>query len=197
VLAGEPDADVSADSPFATLVARYEVSVALQPVLALLYGLHLAGVDGASPADIARICGGWDDALGRGELAQRSIATYRDSRVRLAPTVLRVLDEMPPMTGTLVGTSGVCSLLGPCAIVAAGPLSIVAEACSSSIGGAILAAHDGTDPAELVREARAYGAAAMFRVMASELERIPTDEPIILVVDNDATADQLGIPRLT
>ena len=77
-----------------------------------------------------------------------------------------------------------------------GPLSIVAEACSSSIGGAILAARDGADPTELVREARAYGAAPMLRVRPNDLARVSIDDPIILVVDDDQTADALGIPRL-
>ena len=189
--------ELSAESPFATLVARFDLSAQLQPVLALLYGLHLAGIDGASPAELARFTGTWDEALGRGELAQRGVALYRDSRVVLAPSVQRVLDDLSPATGTLVGIPGICSLLGPCAIVASSPLSITAEACSSSIGGAILAAHDGADPAELAREARAYGAAPMLRVVPADLERVSTDDPIILVVDDDATADALAIPRLT
>lgn len=197
VLAGDADAEVSPDSPFAMLVARFELSPALQPVLALLYGLHLAGIAGASPADVAKLLGSWDEALGLGELAHRGVARYRESRVVLAPSVQRVLDELPPSTGTLVGVPGVCSLIGPCTVVAHGPLPFIAEACSSSIGGAILAAHDGVDPGELVREARAYGAAPMLRVQPSDLARVSTDDPIILVVDDAATADALGVPRLT
>ncbi|NVB80037.1 MAG: hypothetical protein HOV81_16710, partial [Kofleriaceae bacterium] len=124
------------------------------------------------------------------------VALYRESRVVLAPAVQRVLDELPPSTGTLVGIPSICSLIGPCTIVAHGPLAIVAEACSSSIGGAILAAHDGADPTELVREARAFGAAPMLRVHPSDLARVSTDDPIILVVDDDHTAEALGVPRL-
>ncbi|NVB85304.1 MAG: hypothetical protein HOV81_43475, partial [Kofleriaceae bacterium] len=146
VLAGDADAEVSSDSPFAMLVVRFDLSPALQPVLALLYGLHLAGISGASPAEVAKLLGSWDEALGGGELAERGVALYRESRVVLAPAVQRVLDELPPSTGTLVGIPSICSLIGPCTIVAHGPLAIVAEACSSSIGGAILAAHDGADP---------------------------------------------------
>jgi hypothetical protein len=111
--------------------------------------------------------------------------------------VLRVLDERPPLHGELVGIPGVVSLLGPCVIVAAGPLSIIAEACLPSIGGAILAAVDGVDPTALATEARAYGAAPLWRVHPAQLERVPTERPFIIVADDDATADLLGIPRLT
>jgi hypothetical protein len=110
---------------------------------------------------------------------------------------MRALDELVPLTGTIVGTPGVVSLLGLCSIVAAGPVSIIAEACVSSIGGAILAGHDGAVPDELVREARAYAAAPMQRVTVDTLAAIPVDQPFILVVDDDATADRLGLPRLT
>lgn len=191
---GEPPASM----PFGAMVARFELSPQLQPIVALLYGAHLIGQDGVAPADIARVLGGgWDEALGRGELAMRGVAVMRGSRVHLAASVLRALDELAPVTGTLVGSPGNVALLGPCVIVAAGPLPIVAEACVSSIGGAILAAHDVVDPIELLREARAYGAAPMLRVTERVLERIPTDQPYILVVEDDATADGLGIPRLT
>ena len=37
----------------------------------------------------------------------------------------------------------------------------------------------------------------MLRAGRHNLDAIPSDEPIILVVDDDATADGLGIPRLT
>jgi hypothetical protein len=82
-------------------------------------------------------------------------------------------------------------------IVAAGPLAIIAEACLASIGGAILAANADADPQELAAEARPYGAAPMWRVRAEQLVRVPADRPFILVADDDATADQLGVPRLT
>jgi hypothetical protein len=110
----------------------------------------------AAPVAMARVLNGrWDEALGRGELAQRGVITIRDSRVHLAPALLRVLDELPPLTGTLVGAPGPVSLIAPCTVVADGPLTIIAEACLASIGGAILAAHSDVDPNELVREAPA------------------------------------------
>jgi hypothetical protein len=181
--------------PIDALVARYELDASLAPVLALLYGAHLLGETGVAPVDVARHVG-WPEALGRGELAAKAIATFVGSRIQLATVLRRALDEQPPETGTLVGTPGLVSLLGPCTIVAAGPLAIIAEACVSSIGSAILAAHDGVEPAELVAEARAYGAAPMLRVTSASLAQVPVDQPLILVVDNDHTADQLGLPRL-
>ncbi|HTL32770.1 MAG TPA: hypothetical protein VL326_06585, partial [Kofleriaceae bacterium] len=85
-------------------------------------------------------------------------------------------------------------LLGPCVIVSAGPLGIIAEACLSSIGGAILAGDGHPEP--LIDEARAYGAVPMWRLDTRYLALVPSDQPIIIVVDDDATADGLGIPRL-
>jgi hypothetical protein len=37
----------------------------------------------------------------------------------------------------------------------------------------------------------------MWRVDAEQLGRVPADQPFILVAADDATADQLGVPRLT
>lgn len=197
--------------PIDLLVARYELSPSLAPALALLYGAHLLGESGVAPIDLARVAG-WPEALGRGELAEKRAAVYGDarSRIRLATPAQRVLDELPPETGRLVGTPGMVALLGPCVIVAQGPLSIVAQACITSIGGAILAAHEpgnaleegpemraSPDPVKVVAEARAYGAAPMMRVAPVLLWRIPVDVPIILVCDDDRTADELGLPRLT
>jgi hypothetical protein len=182
--------------PIEALLTRYDLTPALAAPLALLYAAHLLGEAGVAPADIARLAG-WPEALGRGELADKHCTIHRDSRVLLAPALRRVLDELAPATGTMIGMPGVVSLLGPCTIVAAGPLTIIAEACASSIGGAILAAHDGVDPHALVDEARAYGAAPMVRITAATLAHVPLDQPIILVADDDRTADQLGLPRLT
>jgi hypothetical protein len=181
--------------PIDTLIARYELASSLAPVLALLYGAHLLGENGVAPVDVARHAG-WPEALGRGELADKRVATFAASRIQLASALRRVLDEVAPATGTIAGTPGAVSLLGPCTIVAAGPLSIIAEACVSSIGSAILAGHDGVDPHELVAEARAYATAPMLRLDVAMLAQIPVDQPIILVVDSDHTADQLGLPRL-
>jgi hypothetical protein len=182
--------------PIDAMVSRYDLTPALGPVLALLYAAHLNGAPGAAPIDVARLAG-WPEALGRGELADKQLAIYRDSRVHLVPHVQRALDELAPRTGTIVGVPGAVSLLGPCAIVAAGPLLIIADTCVSSIGGAILAAHDGADLRELVCEARAYGAAAMVRASGAAVDHIPSDQPIILVTDDERTADRLGVPRLT
>src|SRR5262249_19250870 len=148
---------------------------------------------GAAPIDIARVLGrNWDEALGRGQLAAAGIAVYRDSRVRIAPSVQRALDELPARTGTIVGQPGPIALLGPCAVVAEGPLGIVAGACWPAGGGAILAAHDHSDPHEVALEARAYGAVAMVRVAtppaaepSKASERLPSGEPMILVVADD------------
>jgi hypothetical protein len=76
--------------------------------------------------------------------------------VALSPVILRVLDELPPLAGTLVGEPGTVALLGPCVVVAGDePITAVAERCLSRVGGAILAAYGDPDRADLVFEARA------------------------------------------
>ncbi len=178
------------EMPLGELVlARFELAPQLLPALALLYGAHLAGEIGAAPVDVARALGRrWDEALGRGRLAASGIATHHVSRVRLVPAVLRVLDELPAQTGALVGTPGAISLLGPCVVVGAGPLGTIASACLPLAGGAILAADEGSRAADVVFEAKAYGAVAMLRTI--------TSATAIVVVEDEAAADASGLPRL-
>jgi hypothetical protein len=180
------------------MVARLGLVPQLAPAVSLLYGAHLAGEPGAAPIDVARVLGRrWDDALGVGELAARGAAEYRDSRVRIAPAVQRALDGLAPRAGVLVGESGEPRLLGPCVVAAREPaLGVVAEACLASVGGAILAADPGVELADLLLEARAFGAAAMVRGGDVALDRVPGDVPIVIVVDDDAAADRTGLPRL-
>ena len=201
-IASRTDAPVTPGAPSSPRVAaidalaeRLDLSQ-LVPVLALLYGAHLCGERGAAPAEVARILGGaWDEALGRGQLAARGVAVYARSRVQLAAPILRALDELPPVTGTLVGAPGAIALLGPCVVVAGDePIGAIAARCALTVGGAILAAHEGADPRELLLEARARGAVSMLRI-AGDLEQVPA-EPVVLVVSDEAIADELGLPRL-
>jgi hypothetical protein len=180
-----------------TIADRFELPAQLVPALALLYGTHLGGVHGAAPVDVARVLGRrWEDALGTGQLAIRGLVRYSDSRVVLAPPIRRMLDELPVATGTLVGEPGTVALLGPCVVVAAAmPLAVVAERYLGAVNGAILAAFDDADPAELFVEARARGAAPMLRIGVGEILQLGTD-PAVLVVGDDASAEQLGVPRL-
>jgi hypothetical protein len=87
------------------------------------------------------------------------------------------------------------SLQSARAIVADGPLPVVAEACVAAVGGAILAAYDGVDPWELAREGCAYAAVPMLRV-GRDFDRVLLEQPILLVVDDDASVEALAIPRL-
>jgi hypothetical protein len=193
VIAGAGGQDAPALPLGEALLARFELPPQLAAAIALCYGVHLAGEQGAAPVDVARVCGRrWDEALGRGKLAASGVARVIESRVRLAPAVLRVLDELPPATGALVGTPGALSLLGPCVVIAAtGTLGAAAHACLPLVGGAILAADDGASAADAVFEARAYGAIAMVRALPEH-----ASGPLILVVADDAAADATGLPRL-
>jgi hypothetical protein len=194
IAAGQGERQAPAAPPIETMAARFALPE-LAPVFALLYAGHLAGQRGCAPVDVARVLGRrWDEALGRGQLAARKVAHYRESRVELAAGVLRALDELPPATGILVGTPGDVVLLSPCVVVAAErPMRSVAESCLANVGGAILASN-GADRDELFVEARAFGAVPMLRLDTSELDRIPT-EPSILLVDAEV-ADALDLPRL-
>jgi hypothetical protein len=172
------------------LIARFDLAPELQPALVLLYGAHLCG-DGAAPIDLARVLDrNWSEALGRGQLAERGITIHRDSRVRLAPAILRALDELPPVTGTLVGEPGTVSLLGPCAIVAAADASLaeLAERYLGQVGSAILAGHEDAATGDIVLEARAHGAVPMVRT--------PIAHPAIIVAASERAADELGLPRI-
>lgn len=194
IAAGAADYHVPVAPPIDEVIARFELAPALHPALVLLYGAHLCGERGVAPADVARILDRqWEEALGRGELAERGVAVYAGSRVALSALVLRVLDELPPVTGALVGEPGSSALLGPCLAVAGDePLAEVAERCLARIGGAILIAHDKADLGALVVEARACGAAPMLRAV---LDGVPT-APAIFVIDDAELAEQLGLPRL-
>lgn len=155
------------------VLARFELPIQLLPAIALLYGAHLAGEPGAAPVDVARVLGRrWDEALGRGRLAATGVARVIDSRVRLAPAVVRVLDELPPATGAMVGTPGppgtVTAETRTIEVPATdGPLGPVAERYLPTVGGAILAADEHSLAADVIFEARAYGAVALIPLSTS------------------------------
>jgi hypothetical protein len=197
-LAGTIERGAPPAAPLEAILARYDLPAALGPGLALLYGAHLVGERGLAPADLARVLGRrWDEALGRGLLAAQGVARYRGSRVRLAGAIRRVLDELPPRHGVVVGELGnPVALLGPCAIVGGDePLALLAEAALATVGGAILAGADDAAFLDVFAEARALGAAPMVRVTAAAFDGLPV-VPAILVVADEATAEQLGVPRL-
>jgi hypothetical protein len=199
VLSGAVDRGAPHVPPVEAIAVRFDLAAPMLPALILLYGAHLVGDRGVAPYDIARVLGRrWDEALGRGQLAQLGLATFVDSRVRLAEPLRRLLDELPPGAGELVGEPGSIALLGPCVVVARddAPLKMIAERCMSSVGGAILIADPDADASEVFVEARARGAAAMLRVDSDDIVELGTD-PAILVVSDPTLADQLGIPRLS
>jgi hypothetical protein len=178
------------------LLGRFELDATMLPVLALLYGAHLRGEVGVAPIAVARMLERrWDEALGRGDLARTGVCEYARSRVALSPVILRALDELPPLTGTMLGPPGPVALLGPCVVVAPGaPLAEVAERYLPRVGGAILVGHTDVPWAQLVFEARAYGAAAMVRI--DRPVPASSSDPVIFVVDDSELADRLEVPYL-
>ena len=79
--------------PIEALATRHGLPAHLLPALVLLYGSHLAGLEGAAPMDVARVLGRrWDEALGGGKLAELGLVVHERSRVMLAAAVLDELD---------------------------------------------------------------------------------------------------------
>ena len=129
-VAGAPDRAPAPAPPIETIANAFDVPH-LVPAFMLLYGAHLAGHEGVAPADLSRVLGRtWDEALGRGRLAELGLARFERSRVVLADPIRRALDELPPLTGTLAGEGT----------------------------DRVFVAHDGANPADAQLEARAYGA---------------------------------------
>ncbi len=189
---GAPPASTEVDE----LVARFGLSPSYVAPIVLAYGTHLLGERGVAPVDIARVLGGrWAEALGTGELAARGVMHHEGSRVHLADAIRRLLDGLPPGTGTLVGTPGAVAVLGPCAIVA--PLDAELHALALTLvpraASAILVAHASSTAGELAVEARARRAVPLVR---SDALLFALDEPAILVVTHAKIAEQLGIPTL-
>ena len=198
VIAREPAGPAPSVETIRDLVARFELSPELVNALALLYGAHLAGHDGVAPVAIAHVLDfaderRWAEALGRGELAVMRVATYEGSRVRLAAVVRRVLDDLFPGTGTLVGAPAIIAVLGACVIVERGASAIdLAAQHAARAGGAILVGHDERTSAEVCFEARAIGAVAMLPASKFDGE---VNAPVIYVADDDDDAERLGLPR--
>jgi hypothetical protein len=82
--------------PVEALVERLGLPLELRPCFVLLYGAHLCGSKGARPVDVVKLLGPtWRENLGRGELVATGVLVFADSRVCLAPALLRSLDELP------------------------------------------------------------------------------------------------------
>ena len=193
------------------LAARFELPAELAPALVVLYGAHLEGHDGVAPAIVAHVLGElvddrrWAEALGRGELAARGVVVSERSRVRLARAVQRVLDELPPETGTvvtarpqggaaIVGIPDGVTLLGACVIVERGDnVFDIAARHAMRAGGAILVGHDDRAASLVSFEARAIGAAAMLPAHKFDGDLAA---PVIYIADDDDDASRLGLPRL-
>jgi hypothetical protein len=208
------------------LVARFELPAYLVAGVALLYGAHLAGHDGVAPADLARMLQGrWDEALGGGVLAASGLVIVERSRVRFATSIERALDELPPVTGMLVGVPDTNALLGACVIVTTDPLA-AARRHASRAGGAILVGYPDRTRAEVCLEARAIGAAPMLpaalygdgspavhggdaaahggdaavhggdaAVHGGDAAVHGGEAPVLYAATDDDDADRLGLPR--
>lgn len=181
------------------LAARFDLPADVVPALVALYGAHLEGHDGIAPSIIAHVLGElpddhrWAEALGRGELAARGVVVFERSRVRIARAVQRVLDELPPETGTIIGAPDAVTLLGACVIVDGSDNAFdIAARHAARAGGAILVGHDDRAASLVSFEARAIGAAAMLPAHKYDGDLAA---PVIYIAIDDDDADRLGLPR--
>jgi len=198
-IVGGADRAPPASPEIEALAARFGLPIGHAAAIVLAYGTHLVGERGATPVDIARVLGGrWDEGLGTGELAARGVMRYAGSRVRLVEQILRALDGLPPLHGVLVGAPGAVAVLGPCAVVGADDADgqAIAQGLIPRAASAILVADARAEPSSLVLEARARRAVPLVQAAAIDVARFPADEPVILVVADADTAEQLGIPLL-
>jgi hypothetical protein len=184
--------------PIDVVVDRLALPARLRPCVFLLYGVALAGAQGATPIDVRRVLGPtWDDALGRGALAALGVASYPGSRVCLSRPLRHMLDELPAATGTLIGDPSEAAPHGRFVVVAHEPAESfagIAERCLPRVGGAILVARSGASIFEVFVEARVRGATPLLRA-PNDISGVPLG-PAILVVGDAAAATRLGLPSL-
>jgi len=125
-------------SPLASL-DRLGLGDDLLPAIALAYAMHLSGVRGVAPVDLARLLGyRWNEALGNGVLASSGALRWRGARVVLAPAVTAFLDERPAITGTLFGAPRDVSLVASSAVVSSRALDDIALLLAPQLGAVLV-----------------------------------------------------------
>ncbi|MEZ4399135.1 MAG: hypothetical protein R3B06_03905 [Kofleriaceae bacterium] len=108
------------DSVLGQSLAALGLDDELADAVTLMYGAHLCGLDGVAAIDLATVTRRqWDEALGRGYLAQLGAVRWRRGRARLVREITDALDEHPPRRGTMVVSD---------AVVPAGQVAIIADA---------------------------------------------------------------------
>lgn len=176
---------------------RLNLSDPARDALALLYGAYLAGSAPVSAYDLAAAALGWNwaEALGAGVIAESGLVRWRDGKIDLHREVLAVLDERPPLHGTIVpasvSTDSAVAIVVPAAI---DPVLIGAWA-APTIGALLVAnARGQRHPRAFVREARVRGVMPLVRwTDLAGVLRVPPQMGAV-IVDTATTAASLDLP---
>jgi hypothetical protein len=167
------------------IAARLELDGALVDALCLAYGARLCGHDSIAPGDLERVVG--TDDVGR--LAASGALVWRRDRIRVAAVVTAALDELPPLTGTVVaGHEGDATTVGVVAPVMIGLDRI--STWAAAIVGALLVPSADADPQAFLLEARVRGLRPLVRF--TQPDAVPRLG--VLVVDDEAKLAELAIP---
>jgi hypothetical protein len=184
------------EGPAALVAERLGLSGELAEALWLVYGAHLAGVDGVSAVDLIQVIDRrWDEALGQGRLAASGALRWRRSRIGLRRVVVAALDEAPPVTGAWIE-----SVAEPpdqiVAVVAAGDVDLAALArwIAPEIGP-LLVGGEAHPVEQQVLEAKVRGGLAVLRWPPLGA-RGATPPTALLVVADEAAARTAGAPVL-
>lgn len=182
-------------SSLADTVQRLNLPDTTRDALALLYGAYLAGGTPVCALDLAGALGwNWSEALG-GSLTESGLVRRRSGSIDLYREVIAVLDERPPLHGTIVpaavSTDSAVAIVVPAAI---DPVQIGAWA-APTIGALLVANERGhRHPRAFVREARVRGVMPLVRW--TELEKVLRVPPQMgaVIVDTASTAASLDLP---
>lgn len=175
------------------LVVRLDLGD-IHHAIMLLYGAHLIATPVAA-YDLATVTGWkWDEALGHSTLAASGVVRWRGEHVSLVKEALALLDERPPLTGSIIvaplATETTVAIVAPADIDAAR----VGAFAAPSIGALLVPnARGERKPARFLLEAQLRGLAPLVPwSRLGDVLRVPPPRSAI-VVDDAAIAANLDL----
>jgi hypothetical protein len=176
----------------ARVAAHLELDEPTARGLGLAYGAYLRGVDRIAPIHLARVFGGWDEAIGAGILGASGALRWSRRAIVLSAEVIAALDERGPLFGTIVrGTGGADPRRG--ALIVPGDLGLVVAGpwAAGLVGDVLVPTPRGQRwPRGFVREARVRGLLPLvpWAAMAADLDDPPA-RAVVLVEDRETAAE--------
>ncbi len=175
------------------LVVRLDLGD-IHHAIMLLYGAHLIATPVAT-YDLATVTGWkWDEALGHSTLAASGVVRWRGEHVALVKEALALLDERPPLTGSIIlappATETTVAIVAPADIDAAR----VGAFAAPSVGALLVPNARGENkPARFLLEAQLRGLAPLVPwTRLGDALRVPPPRSAI-VVDDAAIAANLEL----